>query len=84
MIRELQAVGFRFELVLADSLYGQSDGNFVSVLHQLQLPYILAIRSNYSMWLPKDQQVRANRWHKFERTFSNGETETRYIPLPSV
>ena len=79
MIRELQAMGFRFELVLADSLYGESDGNFVSVLHQLQLPYILAIRSNHGMWLPKDQQVRANRWRKFERTFSNGETETRYI-----
>lgn len=79
MIRELQAMGFRFELVLGDSLYGESDGNFVSVLHQLGLPYILAIRSNHGMWLPKDQHVRANRWRKFERTFTNGETETRYI-----
>lgn len=79
MIRELQTMGFRFELVLADSLYGESDGNFVSVLHQLQLPYILAIRSNHGMWLPKEQHVRTNRWRKFERTFSNGETEIRYI-----
>ncbi|WP_088889568.1 IS701 family transposase [Leptolyngbya ohadii] len=79
MIRELQAIGFRFELVLGDSLYGESDGNFVSVLHQLGLPYILVIRSSHAMWVPKDQHVRMNRWRKFERTFTNGETETRYI-----
>ena len=31
MIRQLQAMGFQFELVLADSLYGESKVNFVNV-----------------------------------------------------
>ena len=34
MIEELQAFGFKFELVLADSLYGESDINLESVLHE--------------------------------------------------
>ena len=38
MIRQLPAVGFRFELVLADSLYGESKTNFVNVLDELKLP----------------------------------------------
>jgi len=32
LIRQLQAMGFVFELVLADSLYGESKQNFVNVL----------------------------------------------------
>jgi SRSO17 transposase len=28
--------------------------------------------------LPKDQEVTADPWQKFTRTFSNGETEVRY------
>ena len=38
MIRQLQAVGFQFELVLTDSLYGESKVNFVKVLDELKLP----------------------------------------------
>jgi len=38
MIRQLQAMGFQFELVLADSLYGESKVNFVNVLDELKLP----------------------------------------------
>lgn len=37
MIREIQAMGFVIERVLADSLYGES-GDVISILHQLQLP----------------------------------------------
>lgn len=51
LIRELQVMGFKFELVLADSLYGESDGNFISVLNQLQLCFVVAIRSNHGVWL---------------------------------
>lgn len=40
MIRELRAMGFKFKLVLADSLYGESDGNFISVLNQLKLSFM--------------------------------------------
>lgn len=78
MIRELMAMGFQFELVLADSLYGESDCNFISTLVSLKLPYIVAIRSNHGVWLPQDQEVTAEPWQKFIRTFSNGETEVRY------
>jgi SRSO17 transposase len=79
MIRQLQAMGFVFELVLADSLYGESKVNFVDVLDQLKLPYILAIRSNHALWLPQEQEVYQQPWQTFERTFSNGNTEVRYM-----
>jgi len=78
MIRQLQEMGFRFELVLADSLYGEAQTNFVDVLEELKLPYILAIRSNHAVWLPEEQEVFSEPWQSFERTFSNGTTETRY------
>jgi SRSO17 transposase len=79
MIHQLQAMGFQFELVLADSLYGESQTNFVNVLDELKLPYILAIRSNHALWLPPDQQVVQKPWQMFKRTFSNGITEVRYM-----
>lgn len=79
MIRQLQALGFVFELVLADSLYGESKVNFVNVLDELKLPYILAIRSNHALWLPQDQEVYQEPWQEFKRTFSNGTTEVRYM-----
>ena len=43
------------------------------------LPYILAIRSNHALWLPQDQEVYQEPWQPFERTFSNGTTEVRYM-----
>lgn len=79
MIRQLQAMGFQFELVLADSLYGESDINFVSVLDELKLPYILAIRSNHGLWLPEEEEVYQEPWQEFKRTFSNGTSEVRYM-----
>ncbi len=56
MIRQLMTMGFQFELVLADSLYGESDCNFISTLVALKLPYIVAIRSNHGMGLPQEQE----------------------------
>ena len=79
MVQWLCDFGFKFELVLADSEYGESSRSFVSLLHQLQLPYVLAIRSDHGVWLPKEQQVRTNRWRSYERTFSDGRHETRFI-----
>jgi SRSO17 transposase len=79
MIRQLQALGFHFDLVLADSLYGESKTNFVSVLEELQLPYILAIRSNHKEWMPPEQQTSYGEWIPFERVFTNGEHEQRYL-----
>lgn len=79
MIRELQSMGFHFKLVLADSLYGESDSNFLSVLYELKLNFVVAIRSNHSVWLPQKQKVRHNKWRIYDRIFSNGTQEKRYI-----
>lgn len=46
---------------------------------ELELPYILAIRSNHGLWLPQDQEVYTEPWQTFECTFSNGNTEVRYM-----
>jgi SRSO17 transposase len=70
--------GFNIELVLADSLYGESS-QFIQKLTEKQLAYIVAVRSNHGVWLPAMQRVRANKWCKFERTFSNPKSEVRYI-----
>jgi len=78
IIEELIAQGWKIELVLADSLYGESS-NFISTLEQNKLSYVVAIRSNHGVWMPSHQKVRANRWCKFTRTFSNQKSETRYI-----
>jgi SRSO17 transposase len=47
LIQELQAWGFRFEVVLADSLYGESS-NFVSELERLHLKFVVA--SAFQSW----------------------------------
>ena len=78
IITELMEKGFNIELVLADSFYGESS-QFIKKLTEHQLAYVVAIRSNHGVWLPATQSVRANKWYKFERTFSNQKSETRYI-----
>jgi SRSO17 transposase len=78
IITELINEGFNIELVLADSLYGESS-EFLKKLNEYKLAYIVAIRSNHGVWLPANQSVRANKWCKFERTFSNQKSENRYI-----
>ncbi len=79
IIRKLRFRGFKFQLVLADSLYGESQSNFISVLQELKLNFVVAIRSNHGVWLPKDQRVRANKWRSYNRIFSDGRREKRYI-----
>lgn len=78
IIQELQTFGFRFDVVLADCLYGES-GDFIGALEKFHLTYVLAIRSNHGVWLPADQRVRYTNWRPFERIFSNGKQQTRYI-----
>jgi SRSO17 transposase len=78
IITELVEFGFKIELVLADSLYGEAS-SFIRTLDKYQLPWVLAIRSNHGVWLPPEQKVRANKWCKFKRTFSDQKSETRYI-----
>jgi SRSO17 transposase len=78
VIRELIAMGFQVDLVLADSLYGESDCTLISTLVLLKLPDIVAIRSNHGVGLPQDQEGTAEPWQPFTRTFSHGETDVRY------
>jgi SRSO17 transposase len=78
IIRELHQWGFQFEVVLADSLSGES-GDFIGELEKLHLRYVVAIRSNHGVWLPPGQRVRYTNWRPFERVFSNEEQQTRYI-----
>ena len=78
IITELKEMGFKFELVLADSLYGESE-TFLSVLSENKLPYLVAIRSNHGVWMPSGERIRYNRWKEFERVFTDGKTQKRYI-----
>lgn len=78
IIEELVATGFNIELVLADSLYGESHP-FVCLLDRLKLPWIVAIRSNHGVWMPNEVEIEYSDWQQFERVFSTGETEERYI-----
>jgi len=78
IITELMDFGWKIELVLSDSLYGESS-QFIRTLDKYKLPDVVAIRSNHVVWMPSNQKVRANKWCKFERVFSNQKSETRYI-----
>ena len=64
IITELIETGFHIELVLADSLYGESSQS-LRKLAEYNLGYVVAIRSNYGVWLPALESVRANKWCKF-------------------
>jgi hypothetical protein len=78
IIEELVARGFRFSVVLADSLYGES-GPFIAALHRLRLQYVVALRSNHGVWMLPGQQIRRTRWRPFERVFTDGTSEQRFL-----
>ena len=78
IVTELIEFGFKIELVLADSLYGEAS-SFIRTLDKYNLPWVVAIRSNHGVWLSAEQKVRANKWCKFERIFSGHKSEIRYI-----
>jgi SRSO17 transposase len=78
ILQELKAYGFTIELVLADSLYGES-GDVTGELSQQQLPYIVAIRSNHPVLIPKGWKVRYNRWHGYQQALSHRQSEPRWI-----
>lgn len=57
LIKKLSSMGFNFNLVLADSLYGESSTNFISVLDELKKNYIVAIRSNHYVEILPRQHI---------------------------
>lgn len=79
LVEEIVNLGFEIELVLADSLYGEAEENFLRKLEELKLEFLVSIPSNHGEWMLPGQRVRANKWRKFERKFSDGKTEIRYI-----
>jgi len=78
LVRQIVADGFKIQLVLADALYGES-GPFIHALEALKLPYVVAIRENHSVLMPRSQRVRSTRWRSFQRVFSDGREEKRYV-----
>jgi SRSO17 transposase len=77
MIKKLKELGFKIKIILADSEYGESESNFVSILKKERLDFVLAIRSNHGEWLASGQRVRCNKWREFTRIFSTGKKEIR-------
>src|SRR5262249_42852568 len=75
---EVLALGFRFRVVLADSL-SRDSGPFLSALHRLKLPYVVAIRSAYGGWLLPGHCSRQTGWRPFDRVFTDGSTEQRFL-----
>ena len=51
----------------------------INVLRQNNLDFIVSIRKDHGVWMPSSQTIRANKWYKFKRIFSNGKKEDRYI-----
>ncbi len=78
LVRMLVQQGFAIDLVLADALYGES-APFLQTLTELGLPYVVSIRQNHGVWMPRTQRIRATRWRSFARRLSDGRVETRYI-----
>ena len=72
-------MGFNFNLVLADSLYGESGTNFISVLDDMNLNYVVAIRSNHDVDLLLRQHIQYLEWQRFKRVFSELSIENRFI-----
>ncbi len=78
LIQELCDRGFQFDLVLADRLYGESS-EFTNALVRLKLHFVVAIRDNHAVWVPRGTRQRQTRWRRFERRFSDGTQQTRYV-----
>lgn len=78
IIEKLIVNGIKFEILLADNLYGESS-DFIDALERHNLRYIVAIRSKHSVLGPSGCKVRYTRWKEFDRIFSNGKSEVRYI-----
>ena len=78
LLQQLREMGFAFNLALADCVYGESSA-FVRELQKQGVDFIVAIRSNHGVWMSEDQEVSCTPWREFERQFSRGDSEKRYL-----
>ncbi len=78
LIQQLLALGLQFEVVLADTVYGERHA-FVSALDHLGLQFVVAIRSTHGVWMDARARIRTTPWRAFERVFSDGSSQQRYL-----
>jgi len=68
LMRKLESMGFKSTWYWQIA-YGESGTNFISVLDELNLNYIVAIRSNHSVELLPRQRIQYLKWHRFKEYF---------------
>lgn len=78
IIQEVIELGFNFDVVLADSFYGESS-EFRHRLEELKKFYVVALRRNHGISRAAGDSITMTKWKKFDRIFSDGEVEVRYI-----
>ena len=78
IIQELKEYGFQINLVLADSLYGESS-SVIDILERLKIDFIVAIRSNHGVLVGPGQRVRYNQWKAYHQHLSHRQSEPRFI-----
>ena len=76
LLTAVRAAGFKIGLVLADSLYGESD-KFLKALGDL--PFVVALHDDHGAWLGPGEHIHCTRWQPFLRTFSDGTKQQRYL-----
>jgi SRSO17 transposase len=76
LIQQLVALGFRFEVVLADTVYGEN-ATFMNALHHLGLRFVVAIRSTHGVWMEARARIRTTPWRPCARVFANGSSQER-------
>ena len=76
VLRAVRQAGFNIALVLADSLYGESD-SFLEALDDL--PFALALHDDHGTWLGPGEAIQYTPWQPFLRTFSDGKQQQRYL-----
>jgi SRSO17 transposase len=74
--------GFRVDVVLADTVYGERSAlvnALVNALDQLGLRYVVAIRSTHGDWLDARERIRTTPWRAFARVLTDGSSQERYL-----
>lgn len=76
ILGELKGWGFKIQVILADSMYGDED--VIGALNQLKLDFIVVIRSNH-LWLLLGQRVQYSQWFAYEQTLPYRQSEPSFI-----
>ncbi len=65
--------------IVSTARVANSSPRSIAALHRLGLQYVVAIRSNHGVWLFPGQRLRRTRWRPFDRRFTDGSSEQRFI-----